>query len=134
MTLQIKQAREIFPGRSPIVLVVEDDVLTRLAIAEHLRHCGYHVIEAGTADEAIGVLRTTDLPVDVVFSDIQMPGTLDGYGLVKWIRREGLAVRIILTSGVGQAMRSAEAASDAVCFISKPYRCAEVEQRLKELA
>ncbi|HWO73418.1 MAG TPA: response regulator, partial [Dehalococcoidia bacterium] len=57
------------------VLVVEDEVLIRWVIAEHLRDCGYRVIEAGSGDEAIDVLRRTGLTIDVVLSDVRMPGS-----------------------------------------------------------
>jgi CheY-like chemotaxis protein len=62
------------------ILVVEDDIFVRLDIAEYLRDCGYRVIEAGTAAEAIDVLES-NVPIDLVFSDIQMPGEMDGFGL-----------------------------------------------------
>ena len=59
------------------VLVVEDEVLVRVVISEYLRRCGYKVIEAVSADEAILVLQKADLRVDVVFSDIEMSGSMD---------------------------------------------------------
>jgi CheY-like chemotaxis protein len=68
------------------VLVVEDEVLVRLAIAEYLRDCGYRVIEASSADEAILVLQQPELTIDVVFTDIEMPGPMDGFGLAQWTR------------------------------------------------
>ena len=62
------------------VLVVEDDILLRLSIAAYLRDCGYRVIEAADADEAVVVLKRPDLEVDVLFSDVEMPGAMDGFG------------------------------------------------------
>jgi CheY-like chemotaxis protein len=59
------------------VLVVEDEVLIRMATADYLRVCGYRVVEAGSGDEAVAVLKT-DIRVDVVFTDVSMPGTLNG--------------------------------------------------------
>ena len=53
-------------GRAPTVLVVEDELLIRMAIAEHLQSCGFHVIEAGNAGEAITLLSQTEIPVDLV--------------------------------------------------------------------
>lgn len=61
------------------VLVVEDEVLLRLVVAEYLRDCGFKVIEAAHADEAVMVLKQPDLRIDVLFSDIEMPGSLDGF-------------------------------------------------------
>lgn len=63
------------------VLIVEDEVLIRAPLAEHLREAGFNVIEANTADEAWSCLQT-GMPVDLVFSDIRMPGSMDGLELV----------------------------------------------------
>ena len=69
-----------------VVLVVEDEVLIRMVIADYLRTCGYRVIEAASADEALVILQHTEFQVDVVFSDIEMPGSMDGFALSKWLR------------------------------------------------
>lgn len=74
------------PTVQETILVVEDDVLVRMPIAQYLRDCGYKVVEAVNADEAIAVLLHQETVVDVVFSDIEMPGSIDGFGLAKWIR------------------------------------------------
>jgi len=63
------------------VLVVDDEVLIRMVISEYLRDCGYKVIEAANADEAILLLQQEELTIDVVFTDIEMPGSMDGWGL-----------------------------------------------------
>jgi CheY-like chemotaxis protein len=78
------------------VLVVEDEVLVRLVIAEYLRECGFKVHEASNADEAVIVLEKPDISVDVVFSDIAMPGSMDGFGLSQWIRQHRPELGIIL--------------------------------------
>src|SRR5262249_3518962 len=59
-----------------------------------------------TPDEAIQVLKT-DARVDIVFTDVQMPGSLDGFGLAQWIRRERPGMKIIITSGVKRASENA---------------------------
>lgn len=121
------------PAAPPTVLVVEDEVLVRLSIADHLRDCGYRVIEAESADEAIAMLESEKTPVDIVFSDVNMPGQADGLGLARWLRRERPNVRVLLTSGVARA----EAAAEALCMnghlLEKPYRHEEVERRLRGL-
>ena len=75
-------------GGPPIetVLVVENDVLVRLAIASYLRDCGYRVIEASSTEEATAVLTNTDIAVDIVFSAVEIGGALDGFALSRWIR------------------------------------------------
>jgi len=114
------------------VLVVEDDVLVRLAVAAYLRECGFDVVEVGSADEAIRVLEA-GIPVDIVFSDVNMPGSLDGFGLAQWLRRERPGLKIILTSG---AARKAKAAGD-LCehgpILAKPYDHVELERQIRTL-
>lgn len=71
---------------APNILIVEDDGLLRMAVADFLRDMGHAVVEATTGEEAVSILQTcTD--VDVVFSDVQMPGTVDGLGLARWCAR-----------------------------------------------
>ncbi|MGZ5904834.1 MAG: response regulator, partial [Reyranella sp.] len=73
------------PVLPPTVLVVEDEILVRTVIAAYLRDCGFDVVEAGSADEAVRVLEA-GVRIDIVFSDINMPGSLDGFGLAQWLR------------------------------------------------
>src|ERR1700759_156180 len=81
------------------ILVVEDEVLVRMNIADHLREQGFIVLEAATADEARSVLLA-GVQIDLVFSDIMMPGPLDGAGLADWLVAHNPDVPIILASGV----------------------------------
>ena len=98
------------------VLVVEDEIFIRMAISEYLRSCGYKVIEAASGDEALVVLQHTEIRVDVVFSDIEMPGATDGFALARWIRSNRPGLDVIL---VGSPPRAADAAAE-LC-VSGPY-------------
>jgi CheY-like chemotaxis protein len=80
------------------LLVVDDDLLVREPIADYLREVGYEVLEAGDAHEAISVVDHAD-HVDLVFSDVRMPGELDGVGLARWVRAHRPDVAVLLTSG-----------------------------------
>ena len=115
------------------VLVVEDEVLIRLVIADYLRECGYRVHEAASADEAIVVLESRDVSVDIVFSDVIMPGRMDGFGLARWVRANRPQIDIVLTSGID---RSAEVAG-MLCrggpLLEKPYEPQKVVDRIKQL-
>jgi CheY-like chemotaxis protein len=112
------------------ILVVEDDIFVRLDIAEYLRDCGYRVIEAGTAAEAIDVLES-NVPIDLVFSDIQMPGEMDGFGLAHWIRQHQPGVKTILTSGyIKAAEKAGELCDDGP--IAKPYDHQLVVERIRQ--
>jgi CheY-like chemotaxis protein len=113
------------------VLVVEDEQLVRMLIVEYLRDCGYHVLEARDANEAIAA---TDLEpsVSVVFSDIRMPGAMDGFGLAEWFRCHHPKVPVLLTSGYsGRCSQQAPALQNE--FIEKPYSQMQVERRIAAL-
>jgi CheY-like chemotaxis protein len=66
---------------APVVLIVENDVLLRLVTASNLRDAGFEVLEAANSAEAIHILDC--IPVDALFSDIDMPGTMDGLALAQ---------------------------------------------------
>ena len=89
------------------VLVAEDEVLLRLTIAAYLRDCGYKVIEAADADEAVLVLQQPELGIDVLFTDIEMPGAMDGFGLAQWTRANRPGLDVILTGTAPRAVNSA---------------------------
>lgn len=118
--------------RRPTVLVVEDEVLLRMSVAEYLRDCGFHVVEAGNADEALRVLEA-DVEVDVVFSDVQMPGSIDGLALAQWLRRERPQIELILTSGVARTAEAARDLCEEARFLAKPYQEADLESRIRAL-
>jgi two-component system, response regulator PdtaR len=111
----------------PIVLVVEDEVLLRVMMVEFLKSCGFAVLSAGSADQAIGQLRT-HRHIGAVFSDIQMPGSMDGVGLARWSRRERPDVKVLLTSG-----RALPPGGEDWPMLAKPYRMGDVERELREL-
>jgi len=115
------------------VLVVEDEVLIRITISEYLRSCGYKVFEAASADEAIVVLQQSDLTIDMVLSDVEMPGSMDGFGLSRWIRQNRPGLDVILA---GTPARAADAAGD-LCEngpkLAKPYDPQIVVGRIKQL-
>jgi len=85
-------------GRSRQILVVEDEVLVRMAIADELRDAGFTVIEAGNADEALSVLRTSS-HIDLIASDIDMPrGSISGLELGELVRSKWPDVRFLVVS------------------------------------
>lgn len=117
----------------PAVLLVEDEVLIRLATADHLRLCGFKVIEAGTAIEAQELILA-GLTVDLVFSDITMPGDVDGVGLAKWLQQNASDVPVILASGVPRALDGARQTCPNVQAISaKPYALDDVVAQIRSV-
>jgi CheY-like chemotaxis protein len=123
---------EPVPAPPPVVLVVEDDVLVRTVVAAYLRECGFDVVEAGSADEAIRVLQA-DIGVDIVFSDVNMPGSMDGFGLAQWLRRERPGLKVILTSGAARTAKEAGDLCEHGPMLAKPYDHAELERHIRTL-
>jgi len=103
------------------VLVVEDEVLLRLTLAEDLRARGFNVVEAATGDEA-RKLALAGVQFDLVISDITMPGELDGSALAQWLADNDVPAIVMLTSGLPSALDHARSTLPNVkAFISKPY-------------
>ena len=123
---------ESVPAPPPTILVVEDEILVRTVTAAYLRDCGFDVVEAGNAEEAVRVLEAS-IRVDIVFSDVNMPGSLDGFGLVQWLRRERPGLKIILTSGAAQAVKDASDLCAHVPILAKPYDYAALARQLRAL-
>jgi CheY-like chemotaxis protein len=119
-------------GSSRTVLVVEDDMMVRMPIAEYLRDCGYNVLEAGSASEAIETVDTYG-PVSLVFSDVRMPGNMDGFGLARWLRAHHPDIPIILTSGYNNSRSLSTDIAPGVRLIEKPYSQAQVARRIQDL-
>jgi CheY-like chemotaxis protein len=120
------------PTSAGCVVVVEDEVLLRLVVAEYLRDCGYKVIEAANADEALLVLQQSQLVVDVLFSDTEMPGSLDGFELSQWVRSNRPDVEVILTGSVPRAVNAAgKLCEDGT--VAKPYEPQHVRDRIRRL-
>jgi CheY-like chemotaxis protein len=114
----------------PVVLVVEDDFLIRISAVEMIEAAGFDVVEAATADEAMKILISR-LDVAVVFTDIQMPGSMDGLKLAAKIRGRWPPIKIVATSGIVDVRRLD--LPDGGRFLPKPYSCAEIVGTLREL-
>lgn len=117
-------------------LVVEDDPLVRLDLAETLRTSGFDdVYEAGNAADAIKLLEG-DKHIRVVFTDIEMPGTMDGLALAHYVRHRWPPTIIVISSGQIRPMQ--ELMPSEASFLSKPYHheelnrmCRGIGERLK---
>jgi CheY-like chemotaxis protein len=106
------------PGPNPAtILLVEDEVLQRVLVGDELRQHGYNVVEAANADEALSILRS-NVRVDVLLTDIHMPGTMDGVGLASHVRIEYPFVKVLMASSRMPSSAVGEAADG---FFPKPY-------------
>jgi CheY-like chemotaxis protein len=115
---------------SPVILIVEDELLIRMDSAEAIENAGFEVIQAGNADEAIVILQTRPC-IHVVFTDIQMPGSMDGLKLAQFVRDRWPPIKIVATSGMVRVGDSDLPAGSV--FLPKPYRGAEVVAALREM-
>lgn len=100
------------------ILVVEDTFILRYSLSGWLRHAGYNVVEAASADEAI-ILLSSPVGIDLVITDVEMPGRLDGYGLVEYISRAFTKLPVIIVSG--NAPRRQADKRSVFRFFRKPY-------------
>jgi DNA-binding response OmpR family regulator len=114
--------------RPTTVLVVEDEILIRSAVAEYLRKSGYTVVEAADAADAIEIFASGE-PIDVVMCDVDMPGIMDGLDLARWINRHHCGLPVLLTSGRGIALSASKIPADF--FLRKPFRLEVLAGRLK---
>jgi DNA-binding NtrC family response regulator len=108
----------LFTSARKCVLLVEDELLIRMIVSDELRDAGYHVIEAANGDEAL-VIFTSKVSVDLIISDVRMPGALDGIGLLAIVRRTSATLPVIITSG--HLDPEVALADGATRFLAKPY-------------
>jgi CheY-like chemotaxis protein len=113
-----------------VVLIVEDEFLLRMNAAEMIGDAGFDVVEAGNADEAIVILEARP-DIRVVFTDIQMPGSMDGMKLARFIRGRWPPIKIVATSGFVSVRE--DDLPEGSRFLTKPYRPAQIVAALREL-
>jgi CheY-like chemotaxis protein len=113
------------------ILLVEDDEDVLMVAAESLRELGYQVATAVTAAQALDILRS-DHPVDLLFSDVIMPGGMNGAQLAVEAQRIRPGLKVLLTSGYTAAALSREhALPDNLNLVEKPYQREELAKKLR---
>ncbi len=116
------------------ILVVEDEPFVLMATSDALRQNGFEVVEAGSADEAVTLLDHDlghDRAISLVFSDVRMPGAMDGFQLARWTAERRPEIKVLITSGEigkGQPPAGFDWQRD---FVPKPYRLAEVVELIR---
>lgn len=119
---------DIYAG-VPAILVVEDEPVIRMDVADGLREFGFKVYEAGDGHEALQILAKT--PVNIVFSDIQLPGGLDGFDIARHVRAKLPGVPVILTSGFVRADSAPSDMADVAPLVAKPYDLHKLVERFR---
>jgi two-component system, response regulator PdtaR len=117
--------------KPPTILIVEDEFIIALGAAETFRKAGFQTVEASNADEAMAILEARR-DIDVVFTDVWMPGSMDGLTLAHRVRKRWPPVKIIVTSG-HHSFRAGDLPNGGV-FVQKPYSDRCLTEALAELA
>ncbi|MFA6968706.1 response regulator [Bosea sp. (in: a-proteobacteria)] len=114
-----------------VVLIVDDEPLIRMDLADMVRDAGYVALEAAHADEAIRLLESQPT-IRILVTDIEMPGSMDGLKLAAAVRERWPPVAIIVTSG--RILPANTALPEATAFLAKPYDGAAMEAALRKAA
>src|ERR1700678_4847651 len=115
---------------SATILIVEDEPLIRMGAVYLIEDAGFEVYEAATADAAIALLELHK-EIRLIFTDVDMPGSMDGLKLAHYVRGRWPPVKIIVTSGKA-TLRGEELPAGAV-FLGKPYHPEHVKHKVREL-
>lgn len=118
--------------KSPTVLIVEDEPIIRMGIADYIRNQGYTVIEAGSGDRAMAMIQAGK-PVDVIVTDVQMPGEHDGIALALWTRQNFPHIKLIIVSGATSGAVGTDLLGDEGEIVPKPYPYEDIAARIGEL-
>lgn len=116
----------------PAVLIAEDETLIRFALSDCLADRGFRVFEAANASEAIDVLEA-EPEIDLVFTDIRMPGPLNGIDLVNWVHVHRPGIAVMLTSGDARKIELAARITPEEPFIPKPYDFETVADQIADM-
>lgn len=114
----------------PLVLVVEDEALIRLSATVMLEDAGFDTLEAASADEAIRHLET-NMRIQIVFTDINMPGSMDGLRLAATIRNRWPPIELVLTSG--NIRVDQQDIPERGVFLPKPYSSRQLIDTMRSL-
>jgi CheY-like chemotaxis protein len=114
----------------PAVLIVEDEFLLRMDAVDMIKAAGFEAVEAANADQAIEILEARS-DITVIFTDIQMPGSMDGLKLARAVRGRWPPIKIVATSGHVDV--SERDLPEGGRFLAKPYSPVQVTGVLREL-
>jgi CheY-like chemotaxis protein len=119
-------------GGPETILVVEDHTRVRRLACRYLRDLGYTVLEAGDVEDALAILET-EPAIDLVFSDIVMPGEQNGYDLARWVAAHRPAIQCLLATGYHDPTQTALADDPTLPpVLFKPYSQDQLTQRVRQ--
>jgi DNA-binding response OmpR family regulator len=120
-----------YPVQAPIVIVAEDQFLVRITIADALTEAGFEVIETGHAEQTLLILTGQGRNISALFTDIRMPGSMDGLGLAEYVRGHWPSIALLVTSDEVVPARSQLPAG--AHFLCKPYHPRDVIACIRQL-
>lgn len=120
-------------GKGELILAVEDDDRVRRLTITRLKELGYRVLEASDGATALDLLEN-EPDIDLVFTDLVMPGGMSGYELAEQVRRRWPAIRILLTSGYAEeGINGEKLMAENLQLLRKPYRQSDLAQSLRKV-
>lgn len=120
-------------GVAPSILVVDGDIVSRHAIADYLRHCGYVVVEAATTDEALTALGAPSLGVDVILCDAGAIGAQSAFGLSTWVRKNRPELEVRLAGSLEGVLDTAADLCENGPHLARPYKPQAIVDYIKQL-
>jgi CheY-like chemotaxis protein len=118
------------PFKPAVVLIVEDEPLVRMMVIDLFEDEGFEALEAADADQALAIFARRD-DVALLFTDVEMPGSIDGYALARWVHLHRPDVKTIVVSG--RTLPRAGDIPDGAAFVGKPYDHGEVMRRVQTM-
>ena len=115
------------------ILIVDADIVSRHAIADYLRHCGYAVVEAANTDEALIALEESSLSIDVIVCDIAAIGARSGFELASWVRENRPELEVRLAGTLEKTVNTAAELCESGPHLARPYEPEAVVDYIKRL-
>lgn len=126
-----RKSNQQFPGGRETILCVEDDAIVRDFVTQQLQSLGYETISASNPTEALAVVRG-GASIDLLFTDIVMPGTMDGWKLAEFVGQMRPDIRIVFTSGYSSFSAQRTQSDAGILLLEKPYRLSGLAKILRQ--
>ncbi|HEX8301042.1 response regulator [Sphingomonas sp.] len=115
------------------ILIVDGDIISRHAIADYLRHCGYSVVEAANTDEALLALQEPALSIDVILCDAAAVGTENAFGLASWVRQRRPELEVRMAGSMEGVVQTAAELCESGPHLARPYEPGAVVDYINQL-
>ena len=121
------------PATPASVMIVDGDIVSRHAIADYLRQCGYAVVEAANTDEALVALREPTLSIDVIVCDIAAIGARSAFEFASWVRKNRPELEVRLAGTLESAVSNAAELCEIGPHLARPYEPEAVVKYIRRL-